>query len=117
MNWSLRSKLGPATLLQTVLLVFAVVISEHSFSQSWRAAFTAPGRIETAMGTISIGTAASGVVASVLVHEGSRVQAGQLLVTIACQPIEAEIEMLNAQLRAAEAAFDRVRNGPRRDEI
>ena len=37
---------------------------------------TAPGRIQNPTGIMAIGTAASGVVKDVLVHEGSRVHAG-----------------------------------------
>jgi multidrug resistance efflux pump len=66
---------------------------------------------------MSIGTAASGVVKEMLVHEGSRVQAGQLIVTLSCGPFEAETQARDAQLRAAQAVLDRVRHGPRSEEI
>jgi HlyD family secretion protein len=79
--------------------------------------FVAPGRVEGASPTLSIGTAASGTVSEVLVHEGSRVRAGQPLIKLDCKPIEAEVRARSAQLEAAQAAFDRVRNGPRADEI
>jgi multidrug resistance efflux pump len=66
---------------------------------------------------MSIGTAASGVVKEVLVHEGSRVHAGQTMVTLSCGPLEAEAQARDAQLRAAQTVFDRVRHGPRPEEI
>jgi len=66
---------------------------------------------------MAIGSAATGTVKEVLVHEGSRVRAQEPLVTIDCQPIEAEVQARTAQLSAAEAVFDRVRNGPRPGEI
>jgi len=66
---------------------------------------------------MSIGTAASGVVMEVLVHQGSRVRAGQPLVTIDCRPSEAEVRARSAQLSATQAAFDRAHNGSRPDEI
>jgi multidrug resistance efflux pump len=66
---------------------------------------------------MSIGTAASGIVKEILVHQGSRVRAGQLLVTMSCGPIEAETQARDAQLRAAQAVLDRVRRGPRPEEI
>jgi HlyD family secretion protein len=80
-------------------------------------ALTAPGRMQSATGTMSIGTAGSGVVKEILVHAGSRVHAGQVMVTLSCEPLEAEIQARDAQLRAAQAVFDRVRHGPREEEI
>lgn len=79
--------------------------------------FTAQGRIEAAGGTMAIGSAASGTIKDVLVRPGERVKAGQVLVELNCQPLEAEVEARSAQSNAAQAVFDRVRNGPRTDEI
>jgi HlyD family secretion protein len=64
-----------------------------------------------------IGTAATGVLKEVVVHEGARVKVGELLATVDCRPIEAEIQARTAQLSAAQATFDRARNGSRPDEI
>jgi HlyD family secretion protein len=75
------------------------------------------GRIESAGGTLRIGTAATGTIEQVLVHEWAHVRAGDLLVTIDCQPIKAEVEARTAQLSVAEAVFDRVWNGHRPAEI
>jgi multidrug resistance efflux pump len=80
-------------------------------------ALTAPGRLQSTTGIMSIGTAGSGVVKEVLVHAGSRVRAGEVMVTLSCGPLEAEIEARDAQLRAAQAVLDRVRHGPRAEEI
>ncbi len=81
------------------------------------ASFVAPGHVEGAGPTLSIDTAATGTVSSVLVREGSQVHAGQTLVTLSCKPLEAEVRARQAQLAAAQATFDRVKNGPRPDEI
>lgn len=78
---------------------------------------SAPGRIEAAGGTIAIGSAATGTIKEMLVREWSRVHAGDLLVSVDCQPLEAEVDARTAQLSAATAVYDRVRNGPRRAEI
>ena len=78
---------------------------------------TAPGRIQNPAGIMAIGTAASGVVSEVLVHEGSRVHAGDVLAALSCAPLEAEKQLRTAELQAAEAVLDRVRHGPRREEI
>lgn len=64
-----------------------------------------------------IGTAASGAVREILVQEGSRVHVSQLLATLDCRPVEAEVRSRQAQLAAAQATFDRFRNGSRPDEI
>jgi multidrug resistance efflux pump len=80
-------------------------------------AFTAPGRIESQSGTMSIGSAASGTVKDILVREWSRVRIGDLLLMVDCRPLEAELQVRIAQFGAAEAALERVRNGPRPDEI
>jgi multidrug resistance efflux pump len=79
--------------------------------------FTAPGRVEGAGSPMSIGAAATGIVSDILVHEGSRVQAGQLLVRLGCAAEEADLRIRKAQLAAAQATYDKFRNGPRPDEI
>ena len=66
----------------------------------------APGHVEGAGPTLSIGSAASGKVSEVLVHEGSRVRAGETLIKLDCKPVEAEIRARQAQLDATQAAFD-----------
>ncbi len=79
--------------------------------------FAAPGRVEGAGPPMSIGVAATGIVSDILVHEGSRVQAGQLLVKLDCAAQEADLRTRQAQLAAAQATSDKFRNGPRPDEI
>jgi len=81
-----------------------------------KAVVTAPGRLE-AGGTMPIGTAVSGVIAEVLVHEGDRVAAGQALVRISCETLEKELEARKSFLASAEAALERTINGPRPEEI
>jgi HlyD family secretion protein len=100
---------------QIAAVAAALLVPEMAAGQT--STFTAPGRIESAGGTLAIGSAATGTVKEVLVHEGNRVHARELLVTLDCQPIEAEVQARAAQLSAAEAIFDRVRNGPRPGEI
>jgi multidrug resistance efflux pump len=81
------------------------------------ASFIAAGRVEGAGPTLSIGTAATGTVSEVLVREGSRVHAGELLVKLDCKPIEAEVRVRDNELNAAQAVYNRSRNGSRPDEI
>lgn len=96
------------------LLIGSFALPSPSFAQ---AAFTAPGRIEGAGPPLSIGSAAGGIVAAVFVHESERVRAGQLLVKLDCRPLESEVQARAAHLAAAQATYDRFRNGPRPDEI
>lgn len=66
---------------------------------------------------MQLGVAATGVIEKIFVHDGDRVDAGQLLLTLDCRPLQAEIKVRAANLAAEEAAYERARNGPRRDEI
>lgn len=67
--------------------------------------------------TMQLGVAATGVIEKIFVRDGDHVDAGQLLVTLDCRPLQAEIKVRSANAVAAEAAFQRARNGPRPDEI
>ncbi|MEA2841215.1 MAG: rane fusion protein PltH [Methylobacteriaceae bacterium] len=67
--------------------------------------------------TMQLGIAATGIIEKIFVRDGDHVDAGQLLVTIDCRPLQAEIKVRGANVAAAEAAFVRARNGPRPDEI
>jgi HlyD family secretion protein len=75
------------------------------------------GRIEGASPTMSIGVAAAGTVSEVSVRAGSRVRSGQILIKLDCSPVEADVRAEEAQLSAAQAVFERTRNGSRPDEI
>jgi len=66
---------------------------------------------------LNLGVAKSGVVQSILVRDGAHVEKGQILVQLDCRPLEREIAFRAASLAAAEAAYERVRNGPRPEEI
>lgn len=66
---------------------------------------------------MQLGVAATGVIEKIFVRDGDHVDAGQLLVTIDCRPLQAELRVRGANVAAAEAAYERARNGPRLDEI
>ena len=104
-----------AKLLGAAVLLAIFAVPAHMLGQS--AVFTAPGRAEGAGPPLSIGAAVTGTVSDIAVREGSRVQAGQLLLRLACQAQEAEVRTRQAQLAAADATYDKFRNGPRPDEI
>jgi HlyD family secretion protein len=105
---------GPGS-FRAAVMIAAVLLPAPLFAQG--ANLVTAGRVEGAGPTLSLGSAASGTVRDVLVREGERVHAGEALITLDCQPIEAELQAREAQLAAAQAAFDRTRNGSRPDEI
>jgi multidrug resistance efflux pump len=78
---------------------------------------TAPGRIERAGKIMSIGTAASGTIAELLVQEGASVKSGQLLVRIEYTAIQEELNARISILAAFEAVLTRIAQGPRIEEI
>jgi multidrug resistance efflux pump len=77
----------------------------------------APGRIEGSQEAVSIGAATTGLVKQVTVRQGDPVQAGQLLVRIACSDIEAQLAARTAERDATEAVHRRLVNGARPEEI
>jgi len=107
--------MGGIKMMGAGLLLASFVVPSQMLGQSSN--FTAPGRVEGAGVPMSIGVAASGIVGEVLVREGNRVQAGQVLVKLDCRSLEADAHTREAHLAAAQATYDRFRNGSRPDEI
>ena len=77
----------------------------------------APGRIVRLGNALSLGTAASGIVAELPVREGMHVEKGQLLVRIECADLEKELDARKANLAAIEAVLKRVEHGPLPEEL
>jgi HlyD family secretion protein len=77
----------------------------------------APGRVARVAEVMMIGTAATGTVAELLVHDGARVEAGQTLVRIECAHLQKELDARTSQSAAVEASSARVRQGARSQEI
>ena len=75
------------------------------------------GTVTQAAAPLRIGAATTAVVAKIFVKNGQPVDAGQLLVELDCSPVKAEIDIRGASLLAADAAYERARNGPRPEEI
>jgi HlyD family secretion protein len=115
MRWRPNRVPRGAKLLGAVLLLASFAVPVQMLGAS--SEFAAPGRVEGAVPPMSIGVAVTGVVDQILVHEGSRVQAGELLVKLACQAQEADVRTRQAQLAASQATYDKFRNGSRPDEI
>ena len=106
-----------AVQIKAAALGFVLLMPGIAIAAAQGPGLTAPGRIQNPAGIMAIGTAASGVVEEVLVHDGSRVHAGDVLAALSCTPLEAEKQLRTAELQAAQAVLDRVRHGPRREEI
>ncbi len=115
MPWRPNEITGGIKVLGAILLLGSFVVPAQMLGQGSN--FTAPGRVEGAGAPMSIGVAASGIVGEVLVREGNRVQAGQVLVKLECRSLEADVHTREAHLAAAQATYDRFRNGSRPDEI
>jgi multidrug resistance efflux pump len=98
-------------------LLTAAIAWWGSSSVGMGQATDALGRVEGASDVLSLGTAATGTIAEVLVTVGDRVKAGQHLVRVECSNIEHELQARKSDLAAAESIFSRVLHGPRPEEI
>ena len=76
---------------------------------------TASGSLEAR--TVNVGSLVGGRVTRVLVDEGSRVEAGQVLVTLETETIDKQIAEQKAAIEAARAQYQKALAGPRPEEI
>jgi multidrug efflux pump subunit AcrA (membrane-fusion protein) len=74
-----------------------------------------PSRATPAQTAMQLGVAATGVIEKIFVRDGDHVDAGQLLVTIDCRPLQAEIKVRGANVAAAEVRARPQRPAPRRN--
>lgn len=77
----------------------------------------APGRIEGSDDPIPVGASISGIVEDVLVKQGDRISAGQVLVRIACEEVTARLQQRRAEFEAAASLYTKLVNGARPQEI
>jgi HlyD family secretion protein len=77
----------------------------------------APGRIEGSAEPVAIGAPITGLIEKVAVRQGDRVNAGDVLVRIACRDLEAHVSVRTAEYGAAEALHRKLVNGPRPEDI
>lgn len=80
------------------------------------AVLAALGLVEGRGQPISLGAAADGVIQQVLVTDGQKVKAGDLLAVIGCQDISAQIGLAKAQAASARQARRRLLRGHRKEE-
>jgi multidrug resistance efflux pump len=79
--------------------------------------FAAPGRIEGSSEPIEIGSGIDGVLEAVLVAEGDRVSAGQVLARVSCGDLSAAIFSADAAARATHMRLVILRKGTRREDV
>ncbi|MBI3473951.1 MAG: HlyD family efflux transporter periplasmic adaptor subunit [Candidatus Solibacter usitatus] len=77
---------------------------------------SAPGRVEPVSEEIQVGAPIAGKLAQVLVEEGDRVRAGQVVAALDNADFRARVAVAEAQLQQAEAVLRRVVNGARDQE-
>jgi multidrug resistance efflux pump len=77
----------------------------------------APGRIEGSADAIQVGASISGIIEDVLVKQGDRISAGQVLIRIECDDVAARLKQRRAEYESAVALHEKLVNGPRPQEI
>ncbi len=98
-------------------ILLALLFASPGAQASAQSAPSPPASAPSKAHALALGVARSGIVQSILVRDGAHVEAGEILVQLDCRPLQREIAFRAASLAAAEAAFARVRNGPRAEEI
>ena len=109
-----RSRPGMAVLM---LLSAITSVSHLGTATAQPANITADGRVIRAGNVMQIGTAATGVVAELLVHDRTSVTKGQPLVRIECADLEKELDTRKSNLAALAAALSRIEHGARPQEV
>jgi multidrug resistance efflux pump len=75
-----------------------------------------PGRVEGADEVIGVSAAVTGVLTEVRVREGQRVVAGEVIATIACHDLKAELQAAQAAAESARQSRRRLLRGSREEE-
>jgi multidrug resistance efflux pump len=110
----------PGTRLARVVVLIVVVAAIAGTLLYMKArrgpkGLTASGTLEAR--TVNVGSLVGGRVTRVLVDEGSRVEAGQVLVTLETDTIDKQIAEQRAAIEAARAQYEKALAGPRPEEI
>jgi HlyD family secretion protein len=110
----------PGTRLARVVVLIVIVAAIAGTLLYMKArrepkALTASGTLEAR--TVNVGSLVGGRVTRVLVDEGSRVEAGQVLVTLETDTIDRQIAEQRAAIEAARAQYQKALAGPRPEEI
>ena len=104
-----------AVVLVVLLLAAAVATFLYLRNQRKPRELTFSGTIEAR--TVNVGSLAGGRVARVLVDEGSRVAAGQLIAQLETDTVDRQIAEQQAAIQGSQANLTKAVNGPRPAEI
>ena len=77
----------------------------------------APGVVEAFGGNVAMSPRESGWIAKILVTEGGRVEAGQIVATLDDEAQRASLDLAKAELTEAEASFAKTQNGATVEEL
>jgi HlyD family secretion protein len=121
----LLQRFQPAAKLLPILFIIAAagwwglhgVGTSQPRAGSTGATTSAVGRVEGASDTLSLGTAATGTIAELLVSAGTHVHAGQHLLQLECSDVARALEARQSDFAAAAAVYLRTLHGPRPEEI
>src|SRR5438552_9978304 len=110
----------PGTRLARVVVLIVVVAAIAGTLLYMKArrepkALTASGTLEAR--TVNVGSLVGGRVTRVLVDEGSRVEAGQVLMTLETETIDRQIAEQRAVIESARSQYQKALAGPRPEEI
>jgi multidrug resistance efflux pump len=109
---------GGAVALSVVALVARPVSnSDAGMAESATREVIAPGSVQAVADPVALSWEASGRVAEVMVKEGERVEAGQLLARLDDRLLKAGVARSEANLGAARARRDQIVHGSRPEEI
>jgi len=99
-----------------VLSVVAILIAINYFVD-WRRARIVEGSGTVEARNIRVGSKVGGRIKEVLVSEGQRVDAGQVIVTFEDQELEAALQQARGRYEAAKANYEKMQRGLRPEEI
>lgn len=85
-------------------------------SQADNVILACPGRVEGANEVTGVSAVVTGVLTEVRVREGQRVAAGEVVATIACHDLEAELQAAQAAVESAHQSRRRLLRGSREEE-
>src|SRR5215813_3876229 len=102
-----------------VTIIAILFVAALSAAFAWRGRsddrLAASGTLEAR--NINVGSKVGGRITQVLVHEGDRVQANQLLVTFDSAELEGQLLQAQGRVQAARANLDKMIRGSRPEEI
>jgi len=110
-----RKTLVQRIVLLVVVLAIGVALTTYYLRQRMPRELVLSGTLEAR--TVNVGSLVGGRVQNVLVDEGARVAAGQVLVTIETETIDRQIAEQRAAIEAAKAQLAKGIAGPRTEEI